>query len=97
MIKRISQSTLRKIRDAASSLILVATTSRVAHPAELRFTGGVGKQAGSAENFRTLLHDVKTKLLDRLPTTRGSTRARQGQHAGSAKRPAIPEWHARGW
>jgi len=75
---------------------LIATTPRVAHPAELLFPGGVRNTAGSAENFRSLLHDVETKPLDRLPDDTWFYPGHGKDSTLGAERPAIPEWHARG-
>ncbi|OLB77291.1 MAG: Zn-dependent hydrolase [Actinobacteria bacterium 13_2_20CM_2_71_6] len=61
------------------------------------FPGGVGNTFGSAENFRSLLHDVETKLFDRLPD---ETRVYPGHGKDTtlgAERPSLPEWRARGW
>jgi glyoxylase-like metal-dependent hydrolase (beta-lactamase superfamily II) len=61
------------------------------------FPGGVGNTFGNAENFRSLLHDVETKLFDRLPD---ETIVYPGHGADTTlgrERPALPEWRARGW
>jgi glyoxylase-like metal-dependent hydrolase (beta-lactamase superfamily II) len=61
------------------------------------FPGGVGNTFGSAANFRSLLHDVETKLFDRLPD---ETVVYPGHGADTTlgnERPALPEWRARGW
>ena len=61
------------------------------------FPGGVGNTFGDAGNFRSLIHDVETKLFDRLPD---ETVVYPGHGADTTlgrERPALPEWHARGW
>jgi glyoxylase-like metal-dependent hydrolase (beta-lactamase superfamily II) len=61
------------------------------------FPGGVGNTFGNADNFRSLIHDVETKLFDRLPD---ETVVHPGHGADTTlgrERPALPEWHARGW
>jgi hypothetical protein len=52
----------------------------------------VGNTFGNAENFRSLLHDVETKLFDRLPDdtwfhpgARQRRDARQGAAGGAAR------------
>ncbi len=61
------------------------------------FPGGVGNTFGSASNFASLIHDVETKLFDRLPD---KTRVYPGHGADTTlgrERPALPEWRIRGW
>ncbi len=61
------------------------------------FPGGVGNTFGSASNFASLIHDVETKLFDRLPD---ETRVYPGHGADTTlgrERPALPEWRIRGW
>jgi glyoxylase-like metal-dependent hydrolase (beta-lactamase superfamily II) len=61
------------------------------------FPGGVGNTFGNADNFRSLIHDVETKLFDQLPD---ETVVYPGHGADTTlgrERPALPEWHARGW
>ena len=61
------------------------------------FPGGVGNTFGSAENFRSLLHDVETKLFDRLPDETWFYPGHGKDSTLGAERPSIPEWRARGW
>jgi glyoxylase-like metal-dependent hydrolase (beta-lactamase superfamily II) len=61
------------------------------------FPGGVGNTFGSAENFRSLLHDVETKLFDRLPDETWVYPGHGNDTTLGKERPAIPEWRARGW
>lgn len=61
------------------------------------FPGGVGNTSGSAENFRSLLHDVETKLFDRLPDETWFYPGHGKDSTLGAERPAIPEWRERGW
>jgi glyoxylase-like metal-dependent hydrolase (beta-lactamase superfamily II) len=61
------------------------------------FPGGVGNTFGNADNFRSLIHDVETKLFEPLPD---ETVVYPGHGADTTlgrERPALPEWHARGW
>jgi len=60
------------------------------------FPGGVGNTFGSAENFRTLLREVETKLLDRLPDETWVYPGHGADTTLGKERPAIPEWRARG-
>jgi glyoxylase-like metal-dependent hydrolase (beta-lactamase superfamily II) len=61
------------------------------------FPGGVGNTFGSAENFRSLLHDVETKLFDRLPDDTWFYPGHGKDSTLGTERPAISEWRARGW
>jgi glyoxylase-like metal-dependent hydrolase (beta-lactamase superfamily II) len=61
------------------------------------FPGGVGNTHGNADDFASLIHDVETKLFDRLPD---ETVVYPGHGADTTlgkERPALPEWRARGW
>ena len=61
------------------------------------FPGGVGNTFGSAENFRSLLHDVRTKLFDRLPDETWFYPGHGRDSTLGAERPHLGEWEARGW
>jgi len=61
------------------------------------FPGGVGNTFGSAENFRSLLHDVQTKLFDRLPDETWFYPGHGDDSTLGRERPSLPEWRARGW
>ena len=61
------------------------------------FPGGVGNTFGSAENFQSLLHDVETKLFDRLPDETWFYPGHGNDSTIGKERPAVPEWRARGW
>jgi glyoxylase-like metal-dependent hydrolase (beta-lactamase superfamily II) len=61
------------------------------------FPGGVGNTFGNPENFRSLLHDVETKLFDRLPDETWFYPGHGNDSTLGKERPAIPEWRARGW
>ena len=61
------------------------------------FPGGVGNTFGSAENFRSLLHDVRTKLFDRLPDETWFYPGHGKDSTLGAERPHLGEWEARGW
>jgi glyoxylase-like metal-dependent hydrolase (beta-lactamase superfamily II) len=61
------------------------------------FPGGVGNTEQDPKRFASLFHDVSTKLFDPLPD---STWVYPGHGADTTlgkERPALPEWHARGW
>ncbi|OJF13960.1 MBL fold metallo-hydrolase [Couchioplanes caeruleus] len=60
------------------------------------FPGGVGATSG-AENFRSLIGDVETKLFDRLPDDTWFYPGHGKDSTLGAERPHLPEWHARGW
>ncbi|TCN38045.1 glyoxylase-like metal-dependent hydrolase (beta-lactamase superfamily II) [Kribbella orskensis] len=61
------------------------------------FPGGVGNTRGDAENFRSLLNDVETKLFDRLPDETWVYPGHGADTSLGAERPSLPEWRARGW
>ena len=61
------------------------------------FPGGVGNTFGSGENFRSLFHDVRTKLFDRLPDETWFYPGHGADSTLGAERPSLPEWEARGW
>jgi glyoxylase-like metal-dependent hydrolase (beta-lactamase superfamily II) len=61
------------------------------------FPGGVGNTFGNEENFTSLLHDVETKLFDRLPDDTWFYPGHGNDSTLGKERPALPEWRARGW
>jgi glyoxylase-like metal-dependent hydrolase (beta-lactamase superfamily II) len=61
------------------------------------FPGGVGNTFGSEENFRSLLHDVRTKVFDRLPDETWIYPGHGNDSVLGDERPHLPEWEARGW
>jgi glyoxylase-like metal-dependent hydrolase (beta-lactamase superfamily II) len=61
------------------------------------FPGGVGNTFGSEENFRSLIHDVRTKLFDRLPDETWFYPGHGSDSTLGAERPSLDEWEARGW
>jgi glyoxylase-like metal-dependent hydrolase (beta-lactamase superfamily II) len=61
------------------------------------FPGGVGNTFGSEENFRSLLHDVRTKIFDRLPDETWFYPGHGNDSVLGEERPHLPEWEARGW
>jgi glyoxylase-like metal-dependent hydrolase (beta-lactamase superfamily II) len=61
------------------------------------FPGGVGNTFGDADNFRSLLHDVRTKVFDRLPDETWFYPGHGNDSTLGAERPHLAEWEARGW
>ncbi len=61
------------------------------------FPGGVGNTWGDADAFRSLLHDVRTKLFDRLPDETWFYPGHGDDSTLGAERPHLAEWEARGW
>lgn len=61
------------------------------------FPGGVGNTFGSKENFASLLHDVTTKLFDRLPDETWFYPGHGDDSVLGEERPKIGEWRERGW
>ena len=60
------------------------------------FPGGVGK-TWSPEDFRSLVHDVSTKLFDRLPDETWFYPGHGNDSTLGAERPHVAEWRSRGW
>ncbi len=61
------------------------------------FPGGVGNTFGKTELFRALLHDVETKIFDRLPDDTWVYPGHGNDTTLGAERPYLDEWRARGW
>jgi len=61
------------------------------------FPGGVGNTFGDAASFRSLLHDVRTKLFDRLPDETWFYPGHGDDSTLGAERPSLDEWERRGW
>jgi glyoxylase-like metal-dependent hydrolase (beta-lactamase superfamily II) len=60
------------------------------------FPGGVGK-TWAPEDFTTLLHDVETKLFDRLPDETWFYPGHGNDSTLGAERPQLADWRQRGW
>jgi glyoxylase-like metal-dependent hydrolase (beta-lactamase superfamily II) len=60
------------------------------------FPGGVGK-TWSPEDFDTLLHEVTTKLFDRLPDETWFYPGHGDDSTLGAERPHLDEWRERRW
>jgi glyoxylase-like metal-dependent hydrolase (beta-lactamase superfamily II) len=61
------------------------------------FPGGVGNTRGNAENFRSLLDDVETKLFRELPDETWFYPGHGNDSTLGAERPGLAEWRERGW
>ncbi len=61
------------------------------------FPGGVGNTFGDAEAFRSLLHDVRTKVFDRLPDETWFYPGHGDDSTLGVERPHLDEWAERGW
>jgi glyoxylase-like metal-dependent hydrolase (beta-lactamase superfamily II) len=61
------------------------------------FPGGVGNTGGDPERFASLFHDVTTKLFDRLPDDTWFYPGHGNDSTLGTERPALPDWHTRGW
>jgi glyoxylase-like metal-dependent hydrolase (beta-lactamase superfamily II) len=61
------------------------------------FPGGVGNTRGDKKNFESLIHDVETKLFDRLPDETWVYPGHGADTTLGTERPHLPEWHTRGW
>lgn len=61
------------------------------------FPGGVGNTFGDSAAFDSLLHDVSTKLFDRLPDETWFYPGHGDDSTLGAERPHLAEWKARGW
>ncbi|MDT0319109.1 MBL fold metallo-hydrolase [Streptomyces millisiae] len=61
------------------------------------FPGGVGNTHDDPEAFASLLHDVETKLFERLPDETWVYPGHGNDTTLGAERPKLPEWRERGW
>jgi glyoxylase-like metal-dependent hydrolase (beta-lactamase superfamily II) len=61
------------------------------------FPGGVGNTFGDPAAFKSLFHDVKTKLFDRLPDETWFYPGHGNDSVLGDERPHLAEWEARGW
>jgi glyoxylase-like metal-dependent hydrolase (beta-lactamase superfamily II) len=61
------------------------------------FPGGVGNTHGNSDDFASLIHDVETKLFDRLPDETWFYPGHGDDSTLGAERPHLGEWRARGW
>jgi glyoxylase-like metal-dependent hydrolase (beta-lactamase superfamily II) len=61
------------------------------------FPGGVGNTFGDEAAFRSLLHDVRTKLFDRLPDETWFYPGHGNDSTLGDERPHLGEWETRGW
>jgi glyoxylase-like metal-dependent hydrolase (beta-lactamase superfamily II) len=61
------------------------------------FPGGVGNTWGDPAAFRSLFHDVSTKLFEPLPDETWVYPGHGDDTTLGAERPHLPEWEARGW
>ena len=61
------------------------------------FPGGVGNTHGNPEHFASLIHDVETKVFDRLPDETVVYPGHGKDTTLGKERPALPEWRSRGW
>lgn len=61
------------------------------------FPGGVGNTRKDPEAFASLLHDVETKLFDRLPDETWVYPGHGHDTTLGDERPQLPGWRARGW
>ncbi len=61
------------------------------------FPGGVGNTQKDPERFASLLHDVTTRLFDRLPDETWVYAGHGRDTTLGAERPSLAEWRERGW
>jgi glyoxylase-like metal-dependent hydrolase (beta-lactamase superfamily II) len=61
------------------------------------FPGGVGNTFGDEAAFRSLIHDVSTKIFDRLPDETWFYPGHGNDSTLGAERGSLAEWRARGW
>src|SRR5258705_5114247 len=61
------------------------------------FPGGVGNTWGDPAAFASLLHDVSTKIFDRLPDDTWFYPGHGKDSTLGAERPHLGEWRDRGW
>ena len=61
------------------------------------FPGGVGNTRGDADNFRSLIDDVETKLFGTLPDDTWFYPGHGNDSTLGVERPHLAEWRERGW
>jgi glyoxylase-like metal-dependent hydrolase (beta-lactamase superfamily II) len=61
------------------------------------FPGGVGNTFGDAAAFDSLIHDVSTKVFDRLPDETWFYPGHGNDSTLGVERPHVEEWRERGW
>jgi glyoxylase-like metal-dependent hydrolase (beta-lactamase superfamily II) len=61
------------------------------------FPGGVGNTFGDADAFQSLIHDVSTKIFDRLPDETWFYPGHGNDSTLGDERPHLAEWRDRGW
>jgi glyoxylase-like metal-dependent hydrolase (beta-lactamase superfamily II) len=61
------------------------------------FPGGVGNTWKDADAFKSLFHDVRTKLFDRLPDETWFYPGHGNDSTIGAERSQLGEWESRGW
>jgi glyoxylase-like metal-dependent hydrolase (beta-lactamase superfamily II) len=61
------------------------------------FPGGVGNTRGNADNFRSLIDDVETKLFAALPDETWFYPGHGNDSTLGAERRHLAEWRERGW
>jgi glyoxylase-like metal-dependent hydrolase (beta-lactamase superfamily II) len=61
------------------------------------FPGGVGNTFGDEGAFKSLIHDVSTKIFDRLPDETWFYPGHGNDSQLGVERPHLDEWRARGW
>jgi glyoxylase-like metal-dependent hydrolase (beta-lactamase superfamily II) len=61
------------------------------------FPGGVGNTFGDAAAFESLIHDVSTKVFDRLPDETWIYPGHGNDSQLGVERPHVEEWRERGW
>jgi glyoxylase-like metal-dependent hydrolase (beta-lactamase superfamily II) len=61
------------------------------------FPGGVGNTRGNADNFRTLIDDVESKLFGTLPDETWYYPGHGNDSTLGAERGSVAEWRERGW
>jgi glyoxylase-like metal-dependent hydrolase (beta-lactamase superfamily II) len=61
------------------------------------FPGGVGNTQGDTDRFASLLHDVTTKIFDRLPDETWFYPGHGDDSTLGEQRPHLQEWRQRGW
>jgi glyoxylase-like metal-dependent hydrolase (beta-lactamase superfamily II) len=61
------------------------------------FPGGVGNTFGDEGAFKSLIHDVSTKVFDRLPDETWFYPGHGNDSQLGVERPHLDEWRERGW
>ncbi|WP_030909157.1 MBL fold metallo-hydrolase [Streptomyces sp. NRRL F-5126] len=93
--------TVRHLVGHTPGSVVLVYDDRHGHPhvftGDCLFPGGVGNTFHDSEAFASLLHDVETKIFDRLPDETWVYPGHGDDTTLGDERPHLGEWRERGW